>query len=118
MKKYIITSIRHADLGAVGDVVEIENINEILFNSKLELVEDKKVKVTEKEQENPFKKELIEEVGFSEKRAEKVIDVYKSKEDMLKERENLPFEKVEVDAIKAFYKREAPKRVSKKDKEE
>ena len=49
--KYRITSVRHSYLGKIGDVVEIENITEVPYLVKLEMITD-----TDIEEKTPKKK--------------------------------------------------------------
>ncbi len=109
MAKYKINSVRLSKYGQVGDIVELENINNIpycTFLEKVDEVKDEEV-IAESEEARDKRKlydELVNKAGFSRKRAEKIIGVYKSRKDLLSEDiDKLPFEQVEIDALKAYY---------------
>ena len=82
----------------------------------VDIVEKEEIKI-KSEAEKLFD-ELVNKVGFSYKRADKVIEVYKSKEDLVKDLDSLPFEKIENETLVKYFGKETKKKVKKTIKSE
>lgn len=67
----------------------------------VDVVEKEEIKI-KSEAEKLFD-ELTNNVGFSHKRANKVIEVYKSKEDLISDLDSLPFEDVENETLVKYF---------------
>ena len=67
----------------------------------VDVVEEKEIKI-KNETEKLFD-ELTNNVGFSHKRANKVIEIYKSKKDLIPDLSSLPFEDVENETLVKYF---------------
>lgn len=118
MAKYKLQRIIEG-LGKAGDIVELseEEFSKAPHNSRLELL-NPKVEVHEKEiimseeekSKKEFIKELNEKAGISLKRAEKIVKKFGNKIALLDNIDKLPFEKIENEALIAYYGKKIPKK--------
>ena len=67
----------------------------------VDIVEEEEIKVKSKTDE--LFDELTNKVGFSYKRAKKVIEIYESKKDLIKDLSKLPFNKIENETLVKYY---------------
>jgi len=74
----------------------------------VDVVEKEEVKV--KSEVDKLFEELTNKVGFSHKRAEKVIKLYKSKEDLLNDLDSLPFDKIENETLVKYFGKKTKKK--------
>ena len=93
-----------------GEILELtydEFIN-MPYNSKLTKMDTADFKPKEAKYEldrktKELRSELVNEVGFSQKRANKVIAVYSTREDLMKNLDKDSFEKIENELLKEYY---------------
>ena len=77
----------------------------------VDIVEEEEIKV--KSESDKLFDELTGKVGFSHKRAEKVIEIYKSKEDLIKDLTALPFEEIENELLGKYFSKKTKKKIKK-----
>ncbi len=106
----------HHALGEVGSIIELtdEEFAKLAFNSRLQVwdsveYEEVRESIEEKKDKEDLFDELVNIVGFSVKRANKVLGVFKSKEELLNGLSDLPFEKIENDLLLKTYQKKKKK---------
>jgi len=77
----------------------------------IDVVEKEEIKI--KSNSELLFEELTNEVGFSHKRANKVIEIYKSKDELIDNLEKLPFEKIENETLVKYFGKKIKKKVKK-----
>ena len=75
----------------------------------VDIVEEEEIKV--KSEFDKLFDELTNKVGFSHKRADKVIELYKSREDLVKDLATLPFEEIENETLVKYFGKKTKKKV-------
>ena len=74
----------------------------------VDIVEEEEIKVKSKIEE--WFDELTNKVGFSHKRADKVIEIYKSKTDLIKDLSHLPFNEIENETLVKYFGKKTKKK--------
>ena len=74
----------------------------------IDTVEEEEIKI--KSKTDLLFDELTNEVGFSYKRANKVIEIYKSKDDLIDDLKALPFEKIENETLVKYFGKKTKKK--------
>jgi len=114
MAKYKL--MRNIDgYGVAGEIIEVEDIGKVPYNSTLQLCDSVdyeivRVDLEAEKAKDDLLKELVNEVGFSNKRAAKVVKVFISKKELLKSLDSLPFEKIENELLVKHYRKSLKKK--------